>query len=46
MQKTLQRMIVTDADKRLNTPAYRRMLAGDKRYVDATTKENQNNTRH
>ena len=38
MNKTLPKMIVTDADKRLNTPAYRRMMAGDPRYIDATTK--------
>ncbi len=41
MQKQLPKMVVTDADKRLNTPAYRRMIAGDNRYVDGTTKENQ-----
>ena len=33
------KMQVTDADKKLNTPAYKKMKAGDKRYVDKTTKE-------
>ena len=33
------KMDVTDADKKANTPAYKRMKAGDKRYNDKTTKE-------
>ena len=33
------KMDVTDADKKANTPAYKRMMAGDKRYNDKTTKE-------
>tara|TARA_Y100000389_G_scaffold32134_1_gene27310 strand:- start:1694 stop:3703 length:2010 start_codon:yes stop_codon:yes gene_type:complete len=33
------KMQVTDADKKLNTPAYKKMKDGDKRYVDKTTKE-------
>ena len=33
------KMDVTDADKKMNTPAYKRMKAGDKRYNDKTTKE-------
>jgi len=33
------KMQVTDADKKANTPAYKRMKDGDKRYVDKTTKE-------
>ena len=33
------KMDVTDADKDMNTPAYKRMKAGDKRYNDKTTKE-------
>ena len=33
------KMQVTDADKKANTPAYQKMKAGDKRYVDKTTKE-------
>ena len=33
------KMQVTDADKKLNSPAYKRMKDGDKRYVDKTTKE-------
>jgi hypothetical protein len=32
------KMDVTDADKKMNTPAYKRMKAGDKRYNDKTTK--------
>ena len=36
------KMDVTDADKKANTPAYKRMKAGDKRYNDKTTKENVN----
>ena len=31
-------MDVTDADKNANTPAYKRMKAGDTRYNDKTTK--------
>jgi len=34
---TPDKMDVTDADKKLNTPAYKRMKAGDKRYNDKTT---------
>ena len=33
------KMDVTDADKRANTTAYKRMKAGDKRYNDKTTKK-------
>jgi len=33
------KMDVTDADKNMDTPAYKRMKAGDKRYNDKTTKE-------
>jgi hypothetical protein len=33
------KMDVTDADKKMNTPAYKRMKAGDKRYNDKTTKD-------
>lgn len=33
------KMDVTDADKKHNTPAYKRMKAGDKRYNDKTTEE-------
>ena len=33
------KMDVTDADKKANTPAYKKMKAGDKRYNDKTTKE-------
>jgi hypothetical protein len=33
------KMDVTDADKKANTPAYQKMKAGDKRYNDKTTKE-------
>ena len=33
------KMDVTDADKKLNSPAYKKMKAGDKRYNDKTTKE-------
>ena len=33
------KMDVTDADKKMDTPAYKRMKAGDKRYNDKTTKE-------
>jgi len=33
------KMDVTDADKKLNSPAYKRMKDGDKRYNDKTTKE-------
>ena len=33
------KMQVTDADKKANTPAYKRMKDGDTRYVDKTTKE-------
>ncbi len=33
------KMDVTDADKKLNSPAYKRMKDGDPRYNDKTTKE-------
>jgi len=33
------KMDVTDSDKKMNTPAYQKMKAGDKRYNDKTTKE-------
>lgn len=34
-----EKLDVTDADKRANTTAYKRMKAGDKRYNDKTTKK-------
>ncbi len=34
-----KKMDVTDADKKLDTPAYKRMKDGDPRYNDKTTKE-------
>ena len=34
-----KKMKVTDADKKAGTEAYKRMKAGDDRYVDATTKK-------
>ena len=33
------KMNVTDADKKMNTPEYKRMKAGDPRYNDKTTKD-------
>jgi|TARA_A200000159_G_scaffold53550_1_gene49544 hypothetical protein len=38
-KKQPEKMDVTDADKKHNTPAYQRMKAGDKRYNDKTTPE-------
>ena len=37
-EKTPKKMDVTDADKKMNTTAYKRMKAGDPRYNDKTTK--------
>ena len=37
-QAAPEKMKVTDADKKAGTEAYKRMKAGDDRYVDATTK--------
>ena len=37
-----KKMDVTDADKKLDTPAYKRMKDGDPRYNDKTTKEDVN----
>ena len=38
-QAAPEKMKVTDADKKAGTEAYKRMKAGDDRYVDATTKK-------
>jgi len=38
-QAAPEKMKVTDADKKAGTEAYKRMKAGDDRYVDATTKD-------
>jgi hypothetical protein len=39
LENAQPKMDVTDADKNANTPAYKRMKAGDKRYNDKTTKD-------
>ena len=38
-KKQPEKMDVTDADKKHNTPAYQKMKAGDKKYNDKTTPE-------
>ena len=39
LENAKPKMDVTDADKNANTPAYKRMKAGDTRYNDKTTKD-------